>query len=72
MDGYELIRKWRTYEHENGLKPLPAVALTAYATAKDRTLALEAGYQSHIAKPVDRAELLAVIRSLGVRSKDIK
>ena len=67
-DGYELIRRWRTLERERGAAPLAALALTAYATSKDRTRCLEAGFQNHVPKPVDRHELLAVIHSLGLRS----
>ena len=65
-DGFELIRAWRTLERERQAKPVPAVALTAYATSRDRTRCLEAGFQNHIPKPVDRQELMAVIRSLGL------
>jgi len=42
----------------------PAVALTAYARAEDRRNALLAGFQTHVPKPVDPAELLAVVASL--------
>ncbi|RYZ76505.1 MAG: hybrid sensor histidine kinase/response regulator [Proteobacteria bacterium] len=64
MNGYELLTAWRKLEEDRRSPALPAIALTAYARPKDRALALEAGFHSHIAKPVDRAELLAVIRSL--------
>ena len=43
---------------------IPAIALTGYATAKDRERALAAGYQLHIAKPVEPEELVAAILSL--------
>ncbi len=45
----------------------PAVALTAFARSEDRQQALLAGYQYHIPKPVDPAELVAVVASLGGR-----
>jgi CheY-like chemotaxis protein len=38
---------------------IPAIALTAYARSEDRTKALRAGYQAHIAKPVEPGELVA-------------
>jgi CheY-like chemotaxis protein len=58
-DGYELIKDCRT----RGLTT-PAVALTAYARSEDRTKALSSGYQSHVAKPVEVAELLAAVAAL--------
>jgi CheY-like chemotaxis protein len=42
----------------------PAIALTAFARAEDRTRALAAGYQYHVAKPVEAAELLTAVASL--------
>jgi CheY-like chemotaxis protein len=65
-DGYALIKKLRTLE---GRGPhLPAAALTAFATAIDRARALLAGYQAHVAKPVDPAELAAVVATLAGRT----
>ncbi len=65
-DGYALIRKLRERPPELGGK-VPAVALTAYARAEDRERALAAGYQSHLAKPVDPAELIATLARLAGR-----
>jgi PAS domain S-box-containing protein len=62
-DGYELIRRVRQLPSENGGK-LPAIALTAYARVEDRMQALRAGYQMHVPKPVELAELVAVAASL--------
>jgi CheY-like chemotaxis protein len=67
-DGYELIRKVRRSEANNGRRPAPAVALTAYGRVEDRLRALAAGYQMHISKPAEPAELAAVIASLASRS----
>lgn len=64
MTGYEFLRAWRTLEAGRRVEKTPAIALTAYARSKDRAQALEAGFQNHIAKPVDRTELLALIRSV--------
>ncbi len=63
IDGYELIRKIREMEKGTG-KRLPAVALTAFARAEDRLKALSAGFNMHIPKPVEPAELIVVIANL--------
>jgi PAS domain S-box-containing protein len=63
MDGYELIRRVRAMERERGGK-IPAVALTAYARAEDRVRALQAGYQMHVPKPIEPAELEVVVATL--------
>ena len=65
-DGYSLIRRLRILEHEHE-NALPAVALTAYARSEDRTKAIRSGFQNHLAKPVEPAELLAVVSSLAAR-----
>ncbi len=62
VDGYQLIRKIRAQE-KTGVH-LIAIALTAYARNDDRQRALLAGYQMHLAKPVDPRELIAGIASL--------
>lgn len=66
-DGYSLIRRIRQMDEERG-ETIPAVALTAFAGSKDRLQAFAAGYQMHIAKPVERAELVAVVANLTGRS----
>ena len=72
-DGYELIRKLRMLPVQGSLLPgspdslpglIPAIALTGYATLKDRDRALAAGYQLHLAKPVEPDELVIAIRNL--------
>jgi len=65
MDGYAFILALRALPAEEGGQT-PAVALSGYATSKDRTLALAAGFQSHLAKPVDFDELVSVVRSVLV------
>jgi PAS domain S-box-containing protein len=62
-DGYELIRRVRELPPESGGR-VPAIALTAYARVEDRMQALRAGYQMHVPKPVELAELVAVAASL--------
>ena len=59
-DGYSLIKRIREKEATTG-KRLPAVALTAFARAEDRFQALQAGYNMHVAKPVEPAELALVV-----------
>ncbi len=67
QDGYELIRKLRLLPAESG-GDVPAIALTAYARIEDRLHALRSGYQMHVPKPVELAELVAVTNSLAKRS----
>jgi PAS domain S-box-containing protein len=67
MDGFELLRELRFKENKLKQTRLPALALTAYATAEDRTRALQSGFQMHIAKPVDPEELTTVLSSLAGR-----
>ena len=69
-DGYALLRRVRALEPENG-GGIPAIALTAYARTQDRRAALLAGFQSHVAKPVEAAELIAVIANLTGRIRGI-
>ncbi len=66
-DGYTLIRKLRADDGKLE-KHIPAVALTAYASAEDRQKALLAGFQIHLAKPVDPSELIAVVGNLAGRN----
>src|SRR5262245_21308705 len=68
-NGYILIRKVRALRPEEGSQ-VRALALTAYARAEDRTQALEAGFHSHIAKPVDPLELTALIAGLAPERRD--
>jgi CheY-like chemotaxis protein len=69
-DGYALIKKVRELD---AMQPgwIPALALTAYANVEDRMRALSAGFQMHMAKPLDPEELVAVVASLGGRSLKI-
>ena len=70
-NGYELIKRVRALPAERGGR-VPAVALTAYAGPKDRRRALLAGFHTHLAKPVEPDELLAVVASLGGRAKEVE
>ena len=68
-DGYVLIRKVRALGTAEGGQ-VRALALTAYARSEDRALALEAGFHTHIAKPVDPLELTALIAGLAPERRD--
>lgn len=72
VDGYALIRSVRALASSHAAL-IPAVALTAYARSEDRTLALRAGFDVHLTKPIEPAELLVVIATLveGVRRRRV-
>jgi signal transduction histidine kinase/CheY-like chemotaxis protein len=65
-DGYQLIKELRLRPSQQG-GSVPAAALTAYARTEDRLRALRAGFQLHLAKPVQPAELATVVFSLAAR-----
>ena len=71
MDGYALIEQVRALDPDFGGQT-PAIAVTGYASAIDRLRALQAGYQNHVAKPVEPQELAIVIASLTGRSAQDK
>jgi PAS domain S-box-containing protein len=64
MDGYELLEHIR---HQDAAERpgIPAIALTAFARAEDKTRALLTGYQAHLAKPIESAELIATVASFA-------
>ena len=66
-DGYSLISKIRALPEDRGGQ-IPAAALTAYARAEDRMRVLRSGFQFHLPKPVDSAELVTVVASLAGRA----
>ena len=68
-DGFGLIRQIRQREAERG-GFLPAVALTGFARAEDRARSLAAGFQAHVPKPVDPAELTATIATIAHHPRD--
>lgn len=63
QDGYELVRKLRAMPPEKGGNT-PAIALTGYASRKDRERALSTGYQQHMAKPIEQADMINAIAAL--------
>jgi signal transduction histidine kinase/ActR/RegA family two-component response regulator len=67
-DGYALIQRIRHHEAEHG-GFLPAITLTGFARADDRTRALAAGFQRHVTKPLEPAELIAAVAAVtGISS----
>ena len=60
MDGYMLMRQIRALPPEKGGQ-IPAIALTAYAGESNQKQALKAGFQWHLAKPVEPMDVIAVI-----------
>ena len=68
-DGYSLIHQIRALDPARGGR-IPAIALTGYSRPEDRTQLLAAGYQVHLSKPVDLAQLIDAILSLPTRSKE--
>ncbi|MBW4657868.1 MAG: PAS domain-containing protein [Drouetiella hepatica Uher 2000/2452] len=61
-DGFALIRQVRALESE--VRDIPAVAITAYVSAGERQLAIDAGFQRHLGKPIDPAHLVAIVANL--------
>jgi CheY-like chemotaxis protein len=68
-DGYSLIRRIRSLEPAEG-GHVPAAALTAYASTTDRMKVLGAGFNIHVAKPVQPAELAIVVANLAGRRRE--
>jgi CheY-like chemotaxis protein len=63
-DGYSLMRRIRARSRSRGGN-VPSIALTAYTSAVDRMKAFQAGYSSHLPKPVRSGELLKVLHALS-------
>jgi len=69
QDGYALIRQVRALSPEAGGR-IPAAAMTAYARDQDRQKAIAAGFQIHVAKPIDSSQLTRVVADLAGRAKN--
>jgi CheY-like chemotaxis protein len=63
-DGYSLLRRLRALE-QSPARGIPAAALTAFAREEDRRDALAAGFQLHLAKPIDASTLVSAVAELG-------
>jgi len=69
-DGYALMRQVRSLPAEQGGE-IPALALTAYARSADAENAYDAGYQRHVAKPVDPLLLVQLVAGLCGRATPV-
>ncbi len=67
-DGNSFIRRVRAHDIP-ALRAIPAIAVTAYATAADRTAAMTAGFQRHLSKPVDPADLVVAVHEVSRRPR---
>jgi CheY-like chemotaxis protein len=63
-DGYSFIQKVRRLTTPHAAR-IPAAALTAFARDEDRRQAIQAGFQMHLAKPIDARSLVAAVATLG-------
>lgn len=70
-DGYALIRKLRALPLDRGGQT-PAAALTGLSTFEDRARVLQAGFQYHVAKPVDARTLVSVVATLAARGEAVR
>ena len=68
VDGFQLLEQVRAHR-DPAVRQLPVAALTAYARSEDRVKAMRAGFQIHLAKPIDPVELIATIAGLTKRFK---
>jgi PAS domain S-box-containing protein len=68
MDGFEFITRIRS-SPDAAMREIPAAALTAFARSEDRTKALDSGFEMHLAKPVDPAELVSSVATLVRRRR---
>jgi CheY-like chemotaxis protein len=68
VDGFELIQKVRAHADPK-ISQLPAAALTAFARSEDRARALQAGFDRHLAKPIDPEALMAAVAQLREKGR---
>ncbi|NND59381.1 MAG: response regulator [Gammaproteobacteria bacterium] len=69
LDGYDVVRQLREDERGNSEHRTTAIALTAYARSRDRQRALDAGFDAHMAKPIDPAQLLQVVAGFNPQNR---
>ncbi len=68
-DGFSLIRQVRALDASAGGQ-IPAVAITAYVSDQEWQMAIDAGFQMHVAKPIDLTQLVLIIANLTGRVTD--
>ena len=66
LNGCDVIRLWRSEEKRRHLTPIPAIALSAYASAKDKDMGLEAGFTAYLTKPIYREALFSAFKNLNI------
>lgn len=64
QDGYQLVQRIRSHESQ-AVRSVPAVAVTAFATRQDRDRALSVGFQRHLAKPIEAADLVNTVHAVA-------
>ena len=64
-DGYSLLRRLRAEEARNGLRRTPAAAITAYAREEDKSRLTAAGFDTYLAKPLEPAAVVRLVRDLS-------
>ena len=64
LNGYDLIRIWREEEKRRKISPIPAIALSAYASTKDKSTGLDAGFSFYLTKPIYREALFAAFKAV--------
>jgi PAS domain S-box-containing protein len=69
LDGFELMKELRQLP---GYNSVPAIALSGYASQKDAKNALAAGFNAHVSKPVDPAELISMVKSLLEKDQNVR
>jgi PAS domain S-box-containing protein len=69
MDGFQMIKQLREI---SGYQEIPAIALSGYASQKDAKAALAAGFNAHVSKPVDPAELVIMVNGLLEKTSGTK
>ena len=72
MDGLTAVRRVRQWERENNSRHTPIIALTASTFNETVRKAIDAGYDSHLGKPLKRSTLLRVIRETAIRERPDK
>jgi CheY-like chemotaxis protein len=70
VDGYDFLEQVRARERAAERPAVPAIAMTAYASAEDRRRVLARGFQGHIPKPIDPGELISLVRAATIKARD--
>jgi CheY-like chemotaxis protein len=66
-NGYQLLKKVREMDRQEGRHSIPAIALSAYVREEDRNASLEAGFEMHLSKPIEAEKLISAIIVVATR-----